>query len=362
MPKSDPEIAQLPPRRIDGRARLVRNWADRAWLEMQRHEILPIPGNFELWYTYVSGSNPDLSTRLSALVQAGVAPTPEQLDALRTDCLASEVDLDAIADGSEQLDQAAQALVEQVAGSRAALRAYGETLSSVAGRLDQDQTVVGLVQAVTVLSAETARAAERNRALEHQLASSVARISKLRQDLFEAKQDATTDGLTGLCNRKAFDARLRRAIGRAKADHEALCLVLLDIDHFKRFNDTYGHRTGDLVLRLVGRVVADNVKGRDTAARYGGEEFAVILTGADLRAGAVVAGQMRFVLDGKRLVTKDAQQHHGSVTISAGVAQFWPGDTTVSLIERADAALYAAKHAGRNRVCVESAPRFHNVA
>lgn len=362
MPKSDSGFAQLPAPRIDKRAKFVQDLADRAWLEMQQREILPIPGNFELWYTHLSGSNPDLSARLSALVQAGVAPTPGQLNALRADCLASEVDIDVIADGSEQLDQAAQALVEQVAGSRAALQAYGETLSDVAVRLDQDQTVIGLVQAVTVLTAETARAAERNRALERQLAASVARISKLRQGLLEAKQDATTDGLTGLCNRKAFDSRLRRAIGRAKADHEALCLVLLDIDHFKRFNDTYGHRTGDLVLRLVGRVVADNVKGRDTAARYGGEEFAVILAGADLRAGVVVAGQMRSVLDGKRLVTRGEQQHHGSVTISAGVAQFWPGDTTVTLIERADAALYAAKHAGRNRVCVESAPDVQNAA
>jgi len=116
------------------------------------------------------------------------------------------------------------------------------------------------------------------------------------------------------------------------------------------------------VLRLVGRVVADNVKGRDTAARYGGEEFAVILAGADLRAGAVVAGQMRAVLDGKRLVTRGEQRHHGSVTISAGVAQFVAGDTAASLVERADAALYAAKHAGRNRVCIEARRGTQNAA
>ena len=321
---------------------------------MRQRDILPIPGNFELWYTHLSGTDPALSARLSALVHAGVAPTPEQLEALHSDCLASEIDIDAIADGSKQLDLAAQAMVEQIAGSRAALREYGETLSGVAVRLDQDQTLGGLLQAVTVLTAETARASERNRVLEHQLTASAARITKLRQGLNEARQDATTDGLTGLCNRKAFNSRLRRAIGRAKADQEAMALVLLDIDHFKRFNDTYGHRTGDLVLRLVGRVVADNVKGRDTAARYGGEEFAVILAGADLRAASVVAGQMRTVLDGKRLITKGSQQHHGSVTVSAGVAQFWPGDTVASLVERADAALYAAKHAGRNRVCVEA--------
>jgi len=213
-------------------------------MEMQRYGILPIPSNFELWYIHLSGSNPDLSARLSALVQAGVAPTPEQLSALHSDRVATEIDVDAIADGSEQLDHAARAMVEQVAGNQAALRAYGEALSGVAIRLDQDQTMGGLVQAIMVLTAETARASERNRTLEHQLATSAARITKLRQDLVEAKQDATTDGLTGLCNRKAFDVRLRRAMGRAKADQEAMALILLDIDHFKRFNDHYGHRTG----------------------------------------------------------------------------------------------------------------------
>ncbi len=107
------------------------------------------------------------------------------------------------------------------------------------------------------------------------------------------------------------------------------------------------------MLRLVARMIADNVKGRDTAARYGGEEFAVILTGAELRAGAVVAGQLRALLDGKRLTTRGPQQNYGSVTISAGVAQFRPGDSPVSLIERADAALYEAKLLGRNQVCTE---------
>ena len=111
---------------------------------------------------------------------------------------------------------------------------------------------------------------------------------------------------------------------------------------------------GDLVLRLVGRVIADYVKGRDTAARYGGEEFAVLLSGADLRPAAIVAGQIRTVLDGKRLTVKGMQGDEGRVTISAGVAQLRAGDSAASLIERADAALYEAKRLGRNRVCIEN--------
>ncbi len=336
------------------RSALVRDLADRAWTELRRRSVLPTPANFELWYTHLSGGNPALSGRLAALLDTGAAPSSEQLQELHADCMGHEVDVDAIADSSDQIEQAACAVIDQVAGSQESLRGYGEALSGVAGRLGQDQTVSGLVQAIAVLTAETARAGERNRALEQQLSASVGRISKLRQTLSEAKQNATTDSLTGLCNRRGFDFRLRRAVARARADEQALCVVLLDIDHFKRFNDTYGHATGDLVLRLVGRVIADNVKGRDTAARYGGEEFAVLLSGAELRPAAVVAGQIRTVLDGKRLTVKGMQQDGGRVTISAGVAQFRAGDSAASLVERADAALYEAKRLGRNRVCVES--------
>lgn len=343
-------------------AEQIRILAGQAWIGMQECGILPTPDNFELWYMHVSGGNPALSERLSALLGSGSLPTAEQLYALHSSCFVQKSDVAAIADGSEQLEQAAQAMIGHVADNQEALRAYGDALSGLTVRLDQDRSMDGLVRAVTLLTAQTASASERNRILEQQLSSSTSRILKLRQDLAEARQDATTDGLTGLCNRKAFDLRLRRAIMRAKADDGTLALVLLDIDHFKRFNDTYGHRTGDLVLRLVARVVADNVKGRDTAARYGGEEFAIVLTGADLCAGAVVAGQMRALLDGKRLVTKGVQQDYGSVTISAGVAQLRPGDTAANLIERADAALYAAKHLGRNKVCVENQPAVRTAA
>lgn len=353
MPDINPEATPSLSRSAQ-QAASVRSLAARAWMEMQQHDVVPNPRNFELWFIHLSGSNSALSQELSTLLLAGVAPTPQQLTSLYSDNIAQDVDIDVIATQSEQLDEAAQALVERVVDNEASLQAYGETLSGVTTQLSLDRTVDGLLRAVNTLTAETARAGERNRTLEHQLSASSTRISKLRQELNEAKQNATTDGLTGLCNRRAFDARLRRAIIRAKADGEPLSVMLLDIDHFKRFNDTYGHRTGDLVLRLVARVIADNVKGRDTAARYGGEEFVVILTGAELRAAAIVAGQMRALLDGKRLVTKKAQQSIGSVTISAGVAQFRPSDSVTSLIERADAALYEAKRLGRNQVCIEA--------
>lgn len=129
-----------------------------------------------------------------------------------------------------------------------------------------------------------------------------------------------------------------------------MSLMLTDIDHFKTFNDNFGHLTGDQVLRLLAMSVKHNVKGEDTTARYGGEEFAVILPNTILRAAVTVAEHIRRAVMAKELVKRSTGEHLGRMTISIGVATLRKGDTGQSLIERADTCLYAAKRHGRNRV------------
>jgi len=157
--------------------------------------------------------------------------------------------------------------------------------------------------------------------------------------LADVKKDATTDALTGLINRRGFDDRLRRSMARSRTDKQPVCLLIADVDRFKAFNDTYGHRSGDLVLRLVARLLDENVKGKDIAARFGGEEFAIILIGADEYAGGRVAEKIRAALDGKRLINRGNGQHLHGVTISIGVAELRTNERAASWIERADARL-----------------------
>ena len=133
----------------------------------------------------------------------------------------------------------------------------------------------------------------------------------------------------------------------------SFCLMLLDIDHFKRFNDTWGHQTGDQVLRLVAMTLKSNIKGKDLAARYGGEEFAAILPETDLEGAVIVADNIRKAVQAKELLKRSTNEKLGRITASFGVAMYKPGDSPSSLIERADRCLYAAKHAGRNRVLSE---------
>lgn len=335
-----------------GPAEQITTPAEISWAALQQYRILPTPRNYELFFAYYSGGNPEVTQRLGPHLRNGTKLTSGLLETIYEDCLARETMPDAVQTGTDALAQAAQAMVDQVSSNGAALAGYGDTLRHWAGRLDERTTIADLLQAVTALTLETGRASERNRTLEQELSTSAVRMAKLRQELVEVRQEATTDGLTGIPNRKAFETKLRQAVARGRAEPSStFSLLLLDIDHFKRFNDTHGHRTGDHVLRLVGRLLTDNVKGRDTAARYGGEEFVILLADAGLEAGLVVARQICDRLATHRLIKRGTGEPIGQITVSVGVAEHRTGETGTALVERADHALYAAKDAGRNRVC-----------
>lgn len=166
------------------------------------------------------------------------------------------------------------------------------------------------------------------------------------------------DGLTGLYNRSYLELSLDENVKRAEKTGRALSFLMLDIDHFKNFNDTWGHQEGDRALELVARVVRDSLREQDVAARYGGEEFSVILSGAGLPIANIVAERIRKSCE-TRSLSLGAEK---TLTVSLGIALFHPGDTPASLIRRADEALYRAKKLGRNRAEVETpapgAPRW----
>jgi diguanylate cyclase len=195
--------------------------------------------------------------------------------------------------------------------------------------------------------------AQRNHTLESRLGRIAGEVTELRENLEVVQREALTDALTGIPNRKFFDTRLQEAASEALHENEPLSLLLSDIDHFKSFNDNFGHQIGDQVLRLVARTLSDSVKGRDTPARFGGEEFAIILPRTNLQQAVTVADQIRNAVMRRRFIGKDSRDDYGGVTLSFGVAQYRREEDLSDLIRRADAALYHAKHEGRNRVSTE---------
>lgn len=175
-------------------------------------------------------------------------------------------------------------------------------------------------------------------------------LQSLRRELVMAQNEAMMDGLSGLKNRKQFEKDFRASMARSMEEGKPLSLLMLDVDHFKSINDTYGHLTGDNVLRRLGEAIRLSIKGRDLAFRYGGEEFAILLPETDRNSAATLAEQLRIKVHewcGARFRECDLQLN---LTISLGVAEYYFGETADSLLGRADQALYLAKQRGRNQV------------
>lgn len=331
-------------------------YADIALGQLKALRQPAIPRNYEIWYAYATGYQPSLNQKINETLQQHGNLTESDLETIYETFLAPARLSDRIGSvGSKVMDEIEQvmAMIDAAAGSATS---YTESLADMSEKLGQSKDREGL-RAIVEGLVQTAKDMEvSNQKLEARLNASKQEINELQVNLEAVRSESLTDPLTQLANRKFFDGTLEAAIAEAQAKNEPLSLMLTDIDHFKSFNDSFGHLTGDQVLRLVAMSVKQNVKGQDTAARYGGEEFAVVLPNTVLRSAITVADHIRRAVMTKELMKRSTGEHLGRVTVSIGVATLHKNDTMQSLIERTDACLYAAKRHGRNRVMCETDP------
>jgi len=328
-------------------------YANAAFDLLKRSRIPPYPQFYELLYTYATGVNPSLNNRINAIFRSGNVPSSELAETLYNEFLKSDVN-DRMSSVSERMHARIEAVHEAIDSAMTTANAYSGSLQSASGDLERDLSTNDMRALATRLLAETRRMQDTNRQLELKLEASREDIAALQRDLDDVRRESMLDPLTKIANRKSFDEGLADAIKESEQTGEALSLLLVDIDHFKSFNDTYGHQTGDQVLRLVAMTLKSNIKGRDLAARYGGEEFVAVLPSTDLDGAVIVAENIRKAIQAKELLKRSTNEKLGRITASFGVAAFTASDNAVSLIERADRCLYAAKRAGRNRVVSET--------
>lgn len=329
--------------------------ARTAFTTMRKHEIAPVPQNFALWYAYSTGAYPELTRTIDGMLREGAALGTAENDSLFERFFGIDGVVEEVREASTRIEANVNKVVEFLAQAGNDASAYGNRIDGLSGELGRTSSAEQIKALVQAILGETREMVTRSRNIEQRLGESSNEIAELRKRLETATREALTDPLTGFANRKSFDQRLRETMAQADETDTPLCLLMADIDHFKKFNDTFGHRVGDEVLRIVARTFKDSVKGRDLLARYGGEEFAVILPETPLHGALTVAESIRQTLASRRVVSKLSGTSLGTVTISIGAARYRAGETAHAFIQRADEALYAAKRAGRNRVEAEAA-------
>jgi len=312
------------------------------------------PQNYALWYAYSSKKNPELNKALDALLSHPGALVASTLSEIYEKFLGQQQRDLAVFEAGQDLTSMLDDVLSAVSQANDDAEEFSTALADSVGSLDglTDPKAIGRV--VKVLAENTQKMIEQNASLQEKLEVSSQEVATLKENLVDVQKEAMTDGLTGIANRKCFDISLRREVERVTKNPGPLCLILTDIDHFKNFNDTHGHQTGDHVLRFVATMLQRSVKSVDTAARYGGEEFAVILPNTELDTAMALAESVRAMVAGKRLRKKQTGADIGSITLSLGVAKFRTGESIAAFVKRADDGLYQAKRSGRNQVVAET--------
>ena len=319
---------------------------------MTQHKIPPNPMNFTIWYGYAAESNPALKNELDRLLRGGAEFTPALNDELFSRHCGLDED-DDISETTERIQGAVSEVLSYIEAAGKDTSGYGEQVARLSGGLDEAAAAEGLKSVVQGILRETDKIVAKTRTVASRLSESSSEIAELRQHLETATREARTDSLTGIGNRNFLTVRLREEIDKAKQSGAELCLLLLDIDHFKKFNDSYGHDVGDHVLKVVARTIKNDIKGRDICPRYGGEEFCIALPETELKNAMMVAENIRKKLGRKILSTNDTGKNYGSVTVSIGISVYRKNESPAELFRRADAAIYRAKDNGRNRVVTE---------
>jgi diguanylate cyclase len=313
---------------------------------MVRHNIPPNPVHYALWYTYSKGQEPELNRQLDRVVNDFDCFPPESAAKLFREYIIRDELADARSgqqDAINLVDDMERDVSRSVKGNQNFQASLGQYLQMLEEPADErlPSILIQLQQSTRLMQGQQ----------EHflaQLQSAQHEIKSLRDKLERAQLAATLDGLTELLNRATFNRQLEQAMGNVAA---GVALVMLDIDHFKQFNDQYGHPLGDRVLQHVARVLRDSLPEEAFAARYGGEEFCVVLKDCpDLAAAGAFAERLRLKIQSLRVKARGTDTVLDTITASFGVAHAQPDDTPESLLTRADDALYQAKRNGRNQV------------
>ncbi len=303
------------------------------------------PDNLAVAHGIYAGLNPGLRRKVDRLREDGGSLTQAWINrATANDDQGEDVAIEMLA---QQLEKGIADFTRTTNTARDTTRDYGDALAQHVGQLEAAPDAGDIITEL----AQYARAMlQRSRKAEAELRHSEEEAASLRRNLDRARRDASVDFLTGLPNRRAYEAQLARHYTEAEAAGEPLCVAFCDIDHFKAVNDIHGHEAGDRILCVVAKALQHISGEKCHIARHGGEEFAMLFRGSTPSEAMAKLDAAREELSARKLVNRRTEQPFGQVTFSGGVANVFCHDSPRAALAAADDALYRAKEAGRNRI------------
>ena len=330
-------------------------WHNKALEFLAQHGIPPSPVCHLLAYQFASRRSNDLNLKLEAKLASRETIDSFYLRQLFEEHCLDSADTDQIGDHLSDLQGLLIKVLQGVTSACSHHDQFSETLLQQSQALKANPSVADLRSIASSLFDATSQAMKRNQLMREQLQAVETQTHSLQAEVKKLREEVSTDPLTGLYNRRALTQRMHQLLEETDLDNQgAFSVLMVDIDHFKHFNDRFGHMIGDEVIRRVGMTLRDHLREEDFPARYGGEEFSVVLPAMGIDSAVGVAHSIHQAVGKLVLVKRSTKERLPGITISVGAASLRRGDSCDSLLERADQALYLAKQSGRNRIVSES--------
>jgi len=318
--------------------------AAKAIASIREKNLAFTPDSFELFYAYHSGNATSVKAEIDAISRANKPLTSKIVERCAHTVRQASGPGAQVSKLTNEVSNVVNDVLGSVRDSTTGNKSFSDSLEGFASTLDGDSSSGAMIQQMLE---ETRRAIASQWALQEKLTTATEQITSLKSELESATNASLTDQLTGVANRRALDEFLELEIERGT---QPISLIIGDVDHFKNFNDKWGHAFGDQVLKLVAKSINQHEPEGSITARFGGEEFIMVAPKIGLQAAMGVADAARKFIGSKVLRKRGSHENVGNLTISMGVACRKPGESVEDLINRADSALYQAKKAGRNRV------------
>jgi len=320
--------------------------------EMNKRNIPTTPENYAVWYEYVSGKNTKLIDAIHLLDKQHASFSDNALRELYITHIANAHQA-AVNQLSASVKKIINDFLIKIASEGEGLSNYANTLYEFSKKVEGVDNINDVKQLISHLLGETRKQEASTQNMQTSLETIAIEMKNLRAEVAKLNAEATTDSLTKINNRRAFDIEVDNCVSNCKSKEKSLCMLFVDLDHFKIFNTKFGHTIGDKVLRFVATLLKNNIKGSDFVARFSGKQFVILLPETNYSDALTVAENIRDRLSKQTLSDSAEKIELGTITASIGVANYQCEEIAESLIRKADKCMHEAKRAGRNRVVGE---------